>query len=141
MNCANYFVPLQAKRIKLKRLLYIFLLFGVLDSLAQPKYEVRAVWLTTLGGLDWPRNYAHYGMGIETQKQQFCQMLDRLKKAGVNTVLLQVRVRATTIYPSSIEPWDGCMSGEPGVSPGYDALQFAVDECHRRGLELHAWLD
>ena len=124
----------------MKRFLYIFLLFISLTSLAQPKYEVRAVWLTTLGGLDWPRNYAHYGMGIETQKQQFCQMLDRLKKAGVNTVLLQVRVRATTIYPSSIEPWDGCMSGEPGVSPGYDALQFAVDECHRRGLELHAWL-
>lgn len=124
----------------MKRFLYIFLLFGALTGFAQPKHEVRAVWLTTIGGIDWPSTYAHDGMGIETQKQQFCQMLDRLKKAGVNTVMLQTRVRATTIYPSDIEPWDGCLSGKPGVSPGYDALQYAIDECHRRGLELHAWV-
>ena len=124
----------------MKRFLYIFILFISLTSLAQPKYEVRAVWLTTIGGIDWPSTYAHDGMGIEAQKQQLCQMLDRLKKAGVNTVMLQTRVRATTIYPSDIEPWDGCLSGKPGVSPGYDALQTAIDECHRRGMELHAWV-
>ena len=44
------------------------------------------------------------------------------------------------IYPSDIEPWDGCLSGFPGKSPGYDALQFAIDECHKRGMELHAWV-
>ena len=124
----------------MKRFLYIFLLFACLTSLAQPKYEVRAVWLTTIGGIDWPSTYAHDGMGIEAQKRQLCQMLDRLKQAGVNTVMLQTRVRATTIYPSDIEPWDGCLSGKPGVSPGYDALQTAIDECHRRGMELHAWV-
>jgi len=124
----------------LKQFLYIFLLFGVLTCFAQPKHEVRAVWLTTIGGIDWPSTYAHDGMGIETQKRQLCQMLDRLKKAGVNTVMLQTRVRATTIYPSDLEPWDGCLSGKPGVSPGYDALQTAIDECHRRGMELHAWV-
>ena len=98
----------------MKRFLYIFLLFISLTSLAQPKYEVRAVWLTTIGGIDWPSTFAHDGMGIEVQKQQLCQMLDRLKKAGINTVMLQTRVRATTIYPSDIEPWDGCLSGKPG---------------------------
>lgn len=105
-----------------------------------PKYEVRAVWLTTIGGIDWPRTYAHDGMGITEQKRQLTDMLDRLKRAGVNTVLLQTRVRATTIYPSQLEPWDVCMSGKAGRSPGYDALQFAIDECHRRGMELHAWV-
>ena len=49
-------------------------------------------------------------------------------------------MRATTIYPSDIEPWDGAMSGHPGQSPGYDPLAFAIDECHRRGMELHAWI-
>ena len=67
-------------------------------------------------------------------------MLDRLKAVNVNTVLLQTRVRATTIYPSELEPWDGCLSGKPGRSPSYDPLQFAIDECHRRGMELHAWV-
>jgi uncharacterized lipoprotein YddW (UPF0748 family) len=125
--------------MKQRFLLYILLL-ATLTVKAQPKYEVRAVWLTTIGGIDWPSVYAHDGMGIETQKRQLTDMLDRLKKINVNTVLLQTRVRATTIYPSDIEPWDGCLSGKPGVSPGYDALQFAIDECHRRGMELHAWM-
>ncbi len=107
---------------------------------AQPKCEVRAVWLTTIGGIDWPSSYAHDGMGIEKQKRQLTDILDRLKAVNVNTVLLQTRVRGTTIYPSDIEPWDGCLSGKPGQGPGYDALQFAIDECHRRGMEIHAWV-
>ncbi|MBR1548485.1 MAG: family 10 glycosylhydrolase, partial [Prevotella sp.] len=107
---------------------------------AQPKYEVRAVWLTTIGGIDWPSTYAHDGMGIGEQQRQLTNMLDRLQAAGINTVLLQTRIRATTIYPSYIEPWDGCMSGQPGVWPGYDPLLFAIDECHKRGMELHAWV-
>lgn len=91
----------------MKRFLYIFILFYALTALAQPKFEVRAVWLATIGGIDWPSTYANNGMGIETQKEQLCQMLDRLKQAGVNTVMFQTRVRATTIYPSDLEPWDG----------------------------------
>lgn len=105
-----------------------------------PKHEVRAVWLTTIGGLDWPKSYAQSSTSAERQRQQLRDILDRLQHGGVNTVLIQTRVRATTIYPSSIEPWDGCMSGKPGVSPGYDPLAFAVDECHKRGMEVQAWV-
>lgn len=124
----------------MKRFILFSFLFAALLASAQPKHEVRAVWLTTIGGIDWPSSYAHDGMGIKAQQQQLTTMLDRLKALNVNTVLLQTRVRATTIYPSDIEPWDGCLSGRPGRSPGYDALQFAIDECHRRGMELHAWV-
>lgn len=105
-----------------------------------PKYEVRAVWLTTIGGIDWPHSYAYNGTGIEKQQRELIQILDQLKQANINTILLQTRVRATTIYPSAIEPWDGCLSGHPGASPGYDALKFAIDECHKRGMECHAWV-
>ena len=89
-------------------------LLSVLMSKAQtafPKHEVRAVWLTTIGGLDWPRTYAQSAASIERQKAELCQTLDRLRQANINTVLLQTRVRATTIYPSALEPWDGCLSG------------------------------
>ena len=123
-------------------LISILALFGI-RSEAQttiPKHEVRAVWITTIGGLDWPHSYAKHGSSIEKQQKELCNILDRLKAANVNTVLLQTRVRATVIYPSEYEPWDGCLSGNPGVSPGYDALKFAIDECHRRGMELHAWV-
>lgn len=105
-----------------------------------PKYEVRAVWLTTIGGIDWPHSYAQPERSAEKQKEELRAILDRLQKANINTVLLQTRIRATTIYPSQYEPWDGCLSGFPGKSPGYDALQFAIDECHKRGMEVHAWV-
>ena len=115
-------------------------LAAVFTLAAQPKYEVRAVWLTTIGGIDWPHSYAGSARSIERQKDELCDILDRLQRANINTVLLQTRIRATTIYPSAYEPWDGCLSGKPGKSPGYDALKFAIDECHRRGMELHAWV-
>lgn len=105
-----------------------------------PKYEVRAVWLATIGGIDWPHSYAQSERSAEKQKEELRAILDRLQKANINTVLLQTRIRATTIYPSQYEPWDGCLSGFPGKSPGYDALQFAIDECHKRGMEVHAWV-
>ncbi len=106
-----------------------------------PKREVRAVWLTTIGGLDWPHSYAQNSKSsIAKQQEELISTLDRLQAAGINTVLLQTRIRGTVIYPSALEPWDGCLSGSPGVSPGYDALKFAVEECHKRGMELHAWV-
>lgn len=105
-----------------------------------PKHEVRAVWLTTIGGIDWPHSYARTESGIAKQKKELTDILDKLKKANINTVLIQTRVRATMIYPSDFEPFDGCLSGRPGVSPGYDALRFAIEECHKRGMECHAWV-
>ncbi len=118
--------------------------FQLPDSLstpaASPKREVRAVWLTTIGGLDWPHSYAQSKASIAKQQGELCRLLDQYAKAGINTVLIQTRVRGTVIYPSAYEPWDGCLSGFPGTSPGYDALRFAIDECHKRGMELHAWV-
>lgn len=112
------------------------LLALVLSAKAQtPKHEVRAVWLTTIGGIDWPHSYS-----TTTQKAELISILDQLQQAGINTVLIQTRVRATTIFPTTTEPWDGCLTGHPGTSPGYDPLQMCIDECHRRGMECHAWI-
>lgn len=105
-----------------------------------PKREVRAVWLTTIGGLDWPHSYAQSFRSIEKQKKELRLLLDKLQRANINTVLLQTRIRGTVIYPSKLEPWDGCMSGKPTVTPGYDPLAFAIEECHKRGMEIHAWV-
>lgn len=128
----------------MKRLFFAIILclltFSLQAQIQHPKHEVRAVWLTTIGGLDWPHSYAQTGYAIENQKRELRLILDQLQQANVNTVLMQARIRATTIYPSMYEPWDGCLSGKPGVSPGYDALRFAIEECHRRGMELHAWV-
>ena len=129
-------------------LLVAFVVLGRQSAKAQtdfltpsPKYEIRAVWLTTLNGLDWPKTLSNGSSGsVERQKQELVKILDQLKAAGINVVLLQTRVRATTIYPSAMEPWDGCLTGTAGRNPGYDPLQFAIDECHKRGMQLHAWV-
>ena len=105
-----------------------------------PKREVRAVWLTTIGGLDWPHSYAQSPTSITKQKKELQIILDQLKAAGINTVLFQTRIRGTVVYSSDYEPWDGCLSGVPNKSPGYDALEFAIEECHKRGMEIQAWI-
>ena len=115
------------KRFKI----FFIVLCSVLAAKAQsivfnnqvPKHEVRAVWLTTIGGIDWPHSYAQSSYSAEKQKKELTDILDRLQQAKINTVLIQTRVRGTMIYPSAYEPWDGCLSGFPGRSPGYDALQ------------------
>ena len=141
----NYFVTLQRILIFisiLRKIICLFIAFAFLmNAHAQtPKYEMRAVWLTTIGGIDWPHSYANSSHSIDRQKQELTTILDQLRQANINTVLIQTRVRATTIFPSSMEPWDGCLSGKPGTSPGYDALQFTIDECHKRGMQCHAWI-
>lgn len=105
-----------------------------------PKREVRAVWVTTLGGLDWPKTKASTAAGRERQQAEFCTLLDQLQAIHINTIFLQTRVRGSVIYPSSIEPWDVALTGQYGKDPGYDPLRFAIEECHRRGMELHAWV-
>ena len=119
-----------------KYLCFLLFFLTFLTAAGQsPKHEVRAVWLTTIGGIDWPHSY-----NAEAQKNELTNILDQLKKAGINTILIQTRVRGTTIYPSDIEPWDGCITGTPGKKASYDPLQLCIDECHKRGMECHAWV-
>ena len=120
----------------------IVLLFCGLPLRAQfvhsPKCEYRAVWLTTIKGLDWPKE-EHRGDAV-AQKAHLRMVLDSLQAININTILLQTRVRGDVIYPSAIEPFAPVFTGHHGVAPDYDPLAFAIDECHRRGMQLHAWL-
>ena len=106
---------------------------------AMPR-EYRAVWLTTYLNLDWPKKPATTPEGAERQKEELRQMLDKYVAANINTVFVQARMRSTTAYQSKYEPWDEAFTGTPGKAPLYDPLAFAVDECHKRGLECHAWV-
>ena len=94
-------------RQKLRYTILALLLFPFLTAFAQtaPKYEIRATWLTTLGGMDWPSHKAVSSQGIERQKAELCHILDQLKQANFNTVLFQTRLRGDVIYPSAFEPF------------------------------------
>lgn len=99
-----------------------------------PKQEVRAVWLTTVFNIDWPGSTS-----ASIQKQQLTGILDKLQDANFNTIVFQVRARGDLTYYSEIEPYCKYITGSLGKDPGYDVLQFVIDECHKRGMEMHAW--
>ena len=121
-------------------LIFISLLFITIKTAAQPKHEIRATWITTLGGMDWPRNKATNANDIRRQQQELRDILDQLKEANFNTVMLQTRLRGDLIYPSAFETFPEALTGKTGRNPGYDPLAFAIEECHKRGMELHAWI-
>ncbi|MGL5272645.1 MAG: glycoside hydrolase family 10 protein [Phocaeicola sp.] len=123
-----------------KYIVLIAFLFSALITWSQPKQEVRAVWITTLGGMDWPQQKAGSAIGIERQKRELCEQLDQYKAAHFNTILFQVRLRGDVIYPSTYETFSEALTGHTGKNPGYDPLAFAIEECHKRGMEFHAWL-
>ena len=121
--------------------LFLFIFIHIsLSSQTIDKYEIRATWLTTLGGMDWPSTKAQSNQSIERQKKELCDILDQLKEANFNTILFQTRLRGDVVYPSSTETFSECLTGKTGGNPGYDPLAFAIDECHKRGMELHAWI-
>ena len=119
-----------------RTILILSLLLLILPVKAQPKYEVRAAWITAVYGLDWPRTRATTPQTIRKQKEELVDILDKLKAANFNTVLFQTRTRGDVLYPSSIEPFNSILTGKVGGNPGYDPLAFAIEECHKRGIIL-----
>ena len=130
----------------MKRLKYIlFLLLSVTCILAQsPKREMRATWLATVWQIDWPSSVVSSTgntVQINAQKDLMIRMLDSLVSANMNAVCFQVRSRCDAMYNSAYEPWSTDLVATRGQNPGYDPLQFVIDEGHKRGLEVHAWLN
>jgi uncharacterized lipoprotein YddW (UPF0748 family) len=134
----------MSRRVRVFLLLTLPVLAGLLvqptgDAVAQQRREVRAVWLTTLLGLDWPA--ASLRGNTEAQKQALRDILDDLRRQRYNTVFFQVRSRGNAMYRSAHEPWASELTGVLGRDPGWDPLAFAIEECHARGMQLHAWFN
>jgi len=112
----------------------------MLDASPILKREFRGVWIATVANIDWPSTP---GLPVQVQKDQLIAILDQLATAGFNAVVFQIRPECDALYQSSIEPWSYWLTGVQGQppSPFYDPLQFAVEEVHKRGLELHAWFN
>ena len=106
-----------------------------------PKHEFRATWLTTAWGNDWPKTRVTNATTRKQQQDSLIAIFDRLQAGNMNAVCFQVRGRSDAFYQSSYEPWAAELAGARGKDPGYDPLAFAIEEAHKRGLELHAWVN
>lgn len=125
------------------RFLTILLIFGsawTAYSQDHPKYEMRAVWIATVANIDWPSTP---GLTVEKQKQELIELLDLVKEYHMNTIVFQIRPAADAMYPSTLEPWSQWLMGKQGKAPEpmYDPLQYAIQECHKRGIDIHVWLN
>jgi len=102
--------------------------------------EFRAAWVATVANINWPDQP---GMPVEDQKKDAIELLDLLYENNFNAVIFQVRPHCDALYKSDLEPWSYYLTGEQGKAPEpfYDPLEFWIDEAHKRGMELHAWLN
>ena len=107
----------------------------------QPKHELRATWLATVDNIDWPRTKISNDATREQQKKELTDILDKMAAGNMHACFMQVRSLCDAMYHSSYEPWSKSLTGTRGKDPGYDPLQFAIEEAHKRGLELHIWVN
>ena len=124
------------------KFLFLFFLFLSFDLCAQlaPKREFRAVWVATVNNIDWP---SKPGLSAEQQMKEVIDILNMHSKNGMNAIIMQIRPSADAFYHSDLEPWSKYLTGTQGKVPNpfYDPLQFWIDECHKRNMEFHAWLN
>lgn len=116
-------------------------MLGIPSFAEQPKHEFRATWFTTHYAIDWPDTYATSEATRAQQQQEMIDIFDKMVAGNMNAVCMQVRSLTDAMYKSSYEPWAKVLTGTRGKDPGYDPLAFAVEEAHKRGLELHIWVN
>lgn len=125
-------------KVSIPLLILLGCIYTTLLSAKDHNTEIRAVWLTTNWNLDWPSSPR---VSAEKQKKELTDILNQLQEANFNTVLFQVRIRGDVFYRSQIEPFSPFFQKNTAIGSKieYDPLAFVIEECHKRGLECHAW--
>jgi uncharacterized lipoprotein YddW (UPF0748 family) len=103
---------------------------------AHPKREFRAAWIQAVNG-------QFRGIPTDRLKQILINQLNSLQGAGINAIIFQVRPEADALYASQYEPWSRFLTGVQGKAPEpyWDPMQFMIEECHKRSMEFHAWIN
>ena len=121
--------------------LYIYIIvllafFNVSVNAQGQKREFRGAWIQSVNG-------QFLGMGTEKMQKTLTYQLDELQKDGVNAIIFQVRPECDALYNSKIEPWSRFLTGKQGTAPSpyWDPLEWMIEQCHKRGMELHAWIN
>lgn len=102
--------------------------------------EMRGVWVSSVYNLDYPSSPT---TDSDKLKAEADEILDNCVKWGLNAVFLQVRPSGDALYKSDLFPWSKYLTGSVGTAPqdGFDPLEYWVEAAHKRGLELHAWIN
>lgn len=121
----------------MRKFMFVWLLLAAAVAMAgNPKREFRGAWIQSVNG-------QFQGMGRERMQQVLSSQLDDLQRDGINAIFFQVRCEGDALYPSELEPWSRYLTGQQGLAPNpyWDPLQWMIDQCHARQMELHAWIN
>ncbi|MCP4181469.1 MAG: family 10 glycosylhydrolase [bacterium] len=121
---------------------FIVIIFSFFEVVSQAPdgSEMRAAWIATAKNIDYPTNKL---LTVNEQKKEFIDILNMYQRIGINAVMVQIRPSCDSFYPSEHEPWSEWLTGEQGEAPDpyYDPLRFMIDECKKRNIEFHAWIN
>ncbi len=128
------------KYLKKDGIFFLLMISFNLSAQAQIKYETRGVWIATVKNIDWPKSPTS---GSAKQETELISLIDNLYKNNINTIIFQVRPSADAYYNSAFEPWSEWLTGEQGKAPEgfFDPLHTMVLEAHKRGMQVHAWIN
>lgn len=115
---------------------FILLFLMVLSGAHAQKRQFRGAWIQTVNG-------QFSGMSRDAMQKNLTHQLDVLQQDGVNAIIFQVRPECDALYESKLEPWSRYLTGRQGEAPNpyWDPLAWMVEQCHKRGMEIHAWLN
>ena len=123
----------------IKIALFASLMIGVVTAKAQVKREQRSVWMSAYVS-DWPSSKISES-NVNTLKLSCQRMLDTLAANNMNAVYFHVRAMCDAMYNSAYEPWSSYIVAKRGDVPAFDPLEWIVQEAHKRGIELYAWVN
>ena len=123
----------------MKKTFFTLLFVGIASLLSATEPYFRATWISTVANIDFPTkaaigNYAQ-------QKQDMINMLDAFQEMHLNAIVFQVRPTADALYQSDLEPWSAWLTGKQGEAATYDPLEFVCTEAHKRGIDVHVWIN
>ena len=129
-------VDTNTMKIGWSRMALFFIFSFLFSPIGAQKREFRGAWIQCVNG-------QFKGMSTETMQRTLTYQLNELQKDGCNAIIFQVRPECDALYESQLEPWSYYLTGEQGSKPYpyWDPLKWMVDECHKRGMELHAWIN
>ena len=139
-NIQHLTINIKYKKVRREKILGMLILAMMLmfqtSLMAQNKREFRGAWIQCVNG-------QYLGKSTQQIQSMLTQQLDELQKDGVNAIIFQVRAECDALYQSDLEPWSKFLTGVQGKAPSpyWDPLEWMVEQCHQRGMEIHAWIN
>lgn len=98
--------------------------------------DVRGCWISNVANIDTPNN-----LEKDDYKKYLIGILETMQSYNMNTAVFQVRPLNDAYYPSDLNPWSRFITGTEGKDPGFDVLEFFINEAKKRNIKVHAWMN